>query len=338
MATFDVDFFFARGDSNSANNPNLNVPNQNQVPLTTLEFVESDGTSNVRLDFEGGGIDPDTQVIVNGEPAQDFVFEFAGSLPFINRLENVAGFDLSGLRTAVITVDGQRFFFLFGTDLTEAEMEAVMDAFPNGAVPLEVDPPGDVGICFAADVPIDTPEGPRPAGDLSVGDTVCTDDGDLPIVWVGKRHLSYAELVACPDLQPVEIAPDAIAPGCPTQTLTVSPAHRIFLSTWRVSLATGQDSALCSARQLVRNGRGKVIMPKDGITYVHIMLTSHRLLSSLGMQSESLMPGIRAQAAMSTDQRRELNAVFGTKWIKDAPPKPMPPTLTAPAAATILRN
>lgn len=62
MATIS---FFARGDSNTANNAALNAQNTNTTPTTEITF-SSGASGNLLLEPNGGNTDPDTTVIVNG--------------------------------------------------------------------------------------------------------------------------------------------------------------------------------------------------------------------------------------------------------------------------------
>lgn len=65
--------FWARGDNSTANNASINSLNTSQFPVTELTFVAVPGASepddpygDIILDPNNGGVDPDTQVIING--------------------------------------------------------------------------------------------------------------------------------------------------------------------------------------------------------------------------------------------------------------------------------
>lgn len=72
--------FWTRTDSNSANNPALNLTG---APSFLMSFVPSGTNGDVLLEYNGGAVDPDTQVLIYGI-AYDFTFEFSGDLPTQN--------------------------------------------------------------------------------------------------------------------------------------------------------------------------------------------------------------------------------------------------------------
>ena len=79
--------FWARGDNSTANNASINSLNTSQFRVTELTFVAVPGASepddpygDIILDPNNGGVDPDTQVIINGIQ-MDFTVEFSGRLP-----------------------------------------------------------------------------------------------------------------------------------------------------------------------------------------------------------------------------------------------------------------
>lgn len=79
--------FWARGDNSTAKNASINSLNTSQFRVTELTFVAVPGASepddpygDIILDPNNGGVDPDTQVIINGIQ-MDFTVEFSGRLP-----------------------------------------------------------------------------------------------------------------------------------------------------------------------------------------------------------------------------------------------------------------
>ena len=57
--------FFARGDGSSANNAALNVDSKSQQATVEITF-ESGATGDIVLDGNGGDVDPDTTVTIDG--------------------------------------------------------------------------------------------------------------------------------------------------------------------------------------------------------------------------------------------------------------------------------
>ncbi|SIS79426.1 Hemolysin-type calcium-binding repeat-containing protein [Roseivivax lentus] len=169
--------FWARFDSNSANNPALNLRGDAAIEFT---FVESGPTGDLALDTNGGLPDPDTQVSIDGV-LYDFTFELSAQLPTLKR--DGAGQvpdQYEGATTYIITVqdypapgDTTRLAFLPDENATQAEM----DAFGNGAIDLQnvgTDPVPDYVVeGTSGDDVIDATYG----GDLE-GDRIDNNDGN----------------------------------------------------------------------------------------------------------------------------------------------------------------
>ena len=309
-------FFYARGDSSSANNSELNSQNTSTTPTTLLEFIP-DG--DVILDTNGGLSDPDTLLSVNGGTPTTFTVEFYGYLPLISKLSNVNGYDLQGEPIVVITDDTtlQRYYFLANgqtlfPDL--ATMYATMDAMPNGAIAItavDYNPPGGVTICFARGSRIETPDrGLVPVEQLCAGDLVICETGPMPIVWVGSSNVSYTRLLAAPHLRPIKIAPGAIGDNLPAAEVNLSPNHRVVLDNWRISLAIGSERALCPAKHLVNNTTITRTLPAEGVEYFHILVDGHHIVSCEGLPCETLFTGPIALQSLEPAAREELETLF----------------------------
>lgn len=74
--------FYARGDGSSANNAALNVENPSQQPTVLITF-DSGTSGDLVLEYNGGAVDPDTTVIINGI-SYNFNVELTGTLPLGN--------------------------------------------------------------------------------------------------------------------------------------------------------------------------------------------------------------------------------------------------------------
>ena len=299
--------FFARGDSSTASNGAINSQNVNTVPVTELRFEPADG-GNLTLDYNDGTSDPDTVLFVNGVETT-FTVEFIGTLPNTGKFSNINGFDLRGEQVVVITDDqtGQRYYFL--TDqILSAE---TMAAFPNGAIQLDAvdETPPPIAICFAADTLVDTPDGPRAVGGIAPGDLVLTDIGPRPVRWVGKRHVTAEEMALTPTLAPVTVGAGALAPGVPARAVTVSANHRVQVTGWALELVFGAERALVAAKHLAGRPGIAHALPAEGITYVHLMFDSHRLVTTSGMVSESFEPGPVGLATLDPVARRDVARV-----------------------------
>ncbi|MDU8912956.1 Hint domain-containing protein [Aestuariicoccus sp. MJ-SS9] len=169
--------FWARIDSNSANNPALNLTGD---PAVQFSLVESGPNGDLTLDTNGGAPDPDTQVDIGGT-LYDFSFELSAELPTLNR--DGAGQvpdQFEGSSIFIITVQdypsaGDTTRLAFMPD--EAATQTEMDAFGNGAIDLQAtgtEPAPDYIVegTSGADV-IDASYG----GDLE-GDLIDNNDGN----------------------------------------------------------------------------------------------------------------------------------------------------------------
>ena len=104
--------FFARGDGSSANNAALNVDSKSQQATVEITF-ESGATGDIVLDGNGGDVDPDTTVTIDGV-SYNFILEQTGDLPIGNgKVPDV----LEGSQVTVISYidlagNYQRLFFM----------------------------------------------------------------------------------------------------------------------------------------------------------------------------------------------------------------------------------
>ncbi|MCL7465457.1 Hint domain-containing protein [Phaeovulum sp. NW3] len=144
--------------------------------------------------------------------------------------------------------------------------------------------PDALGIpCFTAGTLIDTPEGRKPVEWLRPGDLVSTrDHGAQPLRWVGKRKVD-----AWRDHAPIRFEPGAIDNP---EAIEVSPQHRMLLCGWRAEIHLGAPEVLIAAKHLI-NGHSVRRAPRANVTYVHLLLDRHEILTANGAASESFFPG-----------------------------------------------
>ena len=272
--------FFARGDSSTANNSIINVQNTNTTPTTTLSFQQ--GNWNAILKNQTGTF------YVDGE-LRHYQLEFSGTLPLDYKDPTLAGQQMVVLTD---TDTGQRYFFFTSSSLNADT--TTMDNFQNGAISLD----SVVYLCFLRGTLIETVGGPKPVETIVPGDLVATDEGPLPVAWVGSQTLYEADFARDPDLAPVRIETAALGPNRPASPLSLSPDHRVVLEGADVELALGTHRAFCAAKFLV--GRPGVTQdtPVGPVEYFHILLSSHRILTAQGLECESLSHGPRAREAL----------------------------------------
>ncbi len=155
--------------------------------------------------------------------------------------------------------------------------------------------------CFVAGTLIDTADGPCAVEDLAPGDLVLTrDNGAQPVRWIGKRVVTGRG-----DFAPVRIAAGILGNQ---RDLFVSPQHRMLVQDWRAQMFLGEDEVLCPAVRLC-NGDTIHRVPRDSVTYVHVMFDSHEIVFAEGAPSESFAIG-DLHCANGSAAHRELAEIF----------------------------
>lgn len=156
--------------------------------------------------------------------------------------------------------------------------------------------------CFAAGTLIDTPSGPRLIERLGVGDLVTTrDNGALPIRWAGHRRVPGRDNWA-----PIRIAPGVLGN---TETLVVSPEHRMIIDDARAELLFGTPSVLVSAKNLMGlDGITQNEVPS--VTYHHLMFDAHQIIQAAGCWSESFFLTANALDGLEAVAQQEMRGLF----------------------------
>lgn len=312
--------YYARGDSNSANNPELNVQNQSQFPVTAIQFT-SGASGDLILDYVPDGpdtntlpeFDPDTQVIIGGQ-TRNFVFVKSGTLDPA-RVPSALANDPVYVIKVDMNNDGDvddsgdvQIFFTTSPDGTIANMQAIQ----NGALrigSLDLTPPPDP-VCVCAGTMVLTPSGYRAVEDLRAGDHLLNERGDArQIVWVGHSDYSRETLRRNPSLCPVRILAGALGKDCPAADLDVSPQHRIVVEGALPDLLFAEERVLVPAKSLV-GALAEQIRPEDGVSYFHILLEEHELLVTNNLVSESFQPARRMIDVMSPANQQMVTGVL----------------------------
>jgi len=300
--------FWARGDNSAANNSEINSMNTAQVPVTELTFVAVPGASDpndpygdILLDPNGGSVDPDTQVIINGVQ-MDFTVEFSGYLPMTKKFTDLS---VGGKEVVVISAGGQRYYFITDGSGTYE----VMSGLPSGSVPITGVTTKTTVVCFVGGTRIATPTGERFVETLQVGDLVLTADGAIkPIRWIGRREISQADLVFKKELRPICISAGSFGPGLPHSDLYLSRQHQVAVEGWTVEMLFGEDRVLARAGHL-EQGPVRSVLPAKPVVYHHILLDEHELLIANGLAAESFQPGPVGLCALDDLARNELEAL-----------------------------
>ncbi|OYU16599.1 MAG: hemolysin, partial [Rhodobacteraceae bacterium PARR1] len=275
-------------------------------------ILGGDGNDTIRggagNDTLAGGAGSDVFLLTNGS-GNDVYTDFNATI--VNG-RMVDQFDVSGL----LDSSGNPVNWLDATITADASGNAIV-VFPGGerivligVTPIQVTGQQalwQLGVpCFTAGTMIATPQGEVPVESLRIGDEVLTrDHGAVPILWAGGRHLDRETLAAQPDLCPVVIRENAL--GCHGQVM-VSPQHAILAQ-------TTQGERLVRAKHLAdlgdpsfRRARGK-----RQVSYHHILLPQHGIVTANGLAAESMYPGPIALRALGPLACRDLVATL--PWV-----------------------
>ena len=303
-----ADTFWARTDSNTANNPAINLIGITGTPAIQITFVPTGTDGDIIL--EGGGApDPDTAVLIDGS-TYEFTFEFEGTTP--TATSQGAGqlpVALRGSTIMLITVidypaPGESTRLAFFPE--DEPSEALMNSIGNGRINVNnIDTNGPGVVCFAEGTLLRTPGGDRAVETLRVGDLVSTvDDGPQPIIWIGRTRHAWPG--AADSALPVLVSQGALAGGKPERDLVVSPQHKIL-----VKRDHGDQGVLVPVKGLTALPGIRVMRGKKRIEYFHVMLERHSVLLSEGLPSESFYPWPTAVEMLAPAHRLSLMAAIG---------------------------
>jgi len=306
--------FWARTDSNNANNPALNLNGDPAVEITFVWNSPGGASGDVILENNGGAPDPTSMVSVGGVE-YSFTFQYTGTLPDHNRdgAKQVPD-HLEGENVYLITLHdypsvGEDTRMAFLPDTIPVVTEADMNDFGKGAIDvqtLDTTPPA-TPVCFANGTLIATPSGEVPVETLQAGDKVLTSAGDeIELKWISSSHFGYAEMLLNHRICPVRIPRDHFGKGMPHRDLWVSPQHRIVLRGWNVELALGEPEVLVAAKHVMGRPEYPGVRWRNGVDYFHLLLDRHEILVSNGLESESMLIGDEALRSLSITAQQEL--------------------------------
>lgn len=151
---------------------------------------------------------------------------------------------------------------------------------------------------------ISTPKGAVAAGRLRAGDTILTPDNKTRFIrWVGHARLTPEDLNIAPWLRPVMVRAGSLAGGKPDETLYLAPSTGM--------LATGPNGdALMTATDLAACDGAIQASPRNGITYVQILLDDHDLLIANGVAVASFHPAILKRNRRNATQVSDILSIF----------------------------
>lgn len=157
--------------------------------------------------------------------------------------------------------------------------------------------------CFVAGTLIDTPDGPVPVEDLQPGDMVLTlDDGPQPVRWAGAQAVTAEGSFA-----PIRIKAGSYGA---TQDVLLSPQHRVLIRDVWAELLFGESEVFVKAKDLVNHKTVCREVCDFPVTYVHLLLDDHQILTSHGLLSESYLPGPMMRNAFPEEACVEIITLF----------------------------
>ena len=284
----------------------LNIFDANEVatlafsaPVDNLQIRIFAQNSNEQIDFTLNGTDVNLNTLIaNGDVTVSSIF----SNP-IDSGGNVMGGTAGGSLDGVTGMDTTVTFNVPVTQL-------ILDH--NNLLPGNAGSIIEVGlICFCRGALIKTTCGEMPVEALSVGDRVLTlDHGYQEIRWIGGRKVSASELETNPRLKPVRIRAGALGRGVPETDLSVSPQHRVLVSSPVALRMFGSSEVLIPANKLLVLPGIDIASEIEGVEYFHMLFDAHQVVWSNGALTESLFTGPEALKAVSPEARQEIATLF----------------------------
>ncbi len=166
-------------------------------------------------------------------------------------------------------------------------------------------------ICFTPGTLITTINGAQPIETLRPGDRIATrDHGFQAIRWMGRRVMTQEELTALPRMRPIRISAGALGQNMPQRDLTVSPQHRILVSSKIAQRMFGCSEVLVAAKQLLPLPGVERLDDVESVEYIHVLCSDHEVIIANGAWTESLYPGPEALKSVPPASRNEILTLF----------------------------
>lgn len=175
--------------------------------------------------------------------------------------------------------------------------------------------PGTTNICFADGTRLLTPEGDIAIEDLAVGDRLCTaDHGPQPVRWVFSCTWQREQVSRSPNLAAVLIRADALGAGFPNRDLRLSQQHRVLVRGAIARRMFGEDEVLIPAKALLSMAGVSLEVPAQSVTYYHVMLDDHNIVTANGIAAESLFLGQQALTSIPEQSLQEISLLLNISF------------------------
>ncbi|AXI54594.1 2,3,4,5-tetrahydropyridine-2,6-carboxylate N-succinyltransferase [Sulfitobacter sp. JL08] len=157
--------------------------------------------------------------------------------------------------------------------------------------------------CFVKGTLIDTPDGAVAIEALTAGMSVMTrDNGPRTIRWIGHRTVA-----ATGDYRPIRLQRGQFGA---TRDLLLSPQHRVLVTDRWAELLFGEAEVLVKAKDLVNDMHIRPDTTLRHVTYFHILLDHHQIITANGVASESYLPGPATMGGFDSATQDEILALF----------------------------
>ncbi len=264
-----------------------------------VEIIDNDDA------LEDPDADGSQQLDVSGVPS------FLGDSTNFQTFETYSG-DIGGQPVTFTLVQFSNPQYII---VTSGDVD-VGDTIENTNNSIVTAPPSDYDtlpsfVCFTLGSMVLTPLGSQPIETLQPGDLVTVFDGTAkPVRWIGKRRLTVGDLRQSPHLCPVRFRAGSFSSKCPTRDLTVSPQHRIAVTSPDMQLCFGESLMLAPAKGLLDGEMVFQLPPDQEVHYIHVLFDQHELICVEGVWSESFFPGDTSLDAMDRATLREVFELF----------------------------
>jgi len=118
-----------------------------------------------------------------------------------------------------------------------------------------------------------------PVEDLTIGQLVVTNNGALPVRWVGRRAMRNASASRHPSVMPIRVARFAIDDQTPRRDLYLSQEHALFIDGFLIPV-----KYLVNERSIAVDYQAKT---SETIEYFCVELDAHQVIFAEGTAAET---------------------------------------------------